>query len=335
MKLFKEHFVGINYARKGTSGPLAFMTPYEDNAAGAKRQKTVTDWLYGTWRQVEEDRETKIVPNDVKTGFRVVDFASRWSTSNKFARIHDPAGFEVEISIANLIDLMLTTTVEKGEILTECVWVREGAHNRLVRADDPKVEQARENMTKEGKPKKKKVAHEIGDIIANTWGEYVYVGKLHVELVMADGETVEDVEHYQKMRNYPYHRFQPRYIKGRDKARVSSLGHVHVYFPKDYFEADGWRNQVSIRKQKMTAHKVVGKVPLEQLPAVGNQEFYQIDDAHWYNDLGDIYSYEEYRKLEYTTLTSETVWKTDTIRIAHTPFDKEVDVSQIPQDFYW
>ena len=101
LKLFEEHFVGINHEREDvTAGPLAFMTPQEDNAAGRKRRESVRQWLYGYYYNPDKPQdaskhETKLVANKAMSGFRVVDYADRWSTSNKLARIFDPNGFEV------------------------------------------------------------------------------------------------------------------------------------------------------------------------------------------------------------------------------------------------
>lgn len=186
MKIFDKNFVGIDHTREDiTVAPLAFLTPYEDNAAGKKRRDSVRQWLNGYYwvpeqNKVEKNTETRIVDNKPKTGFKVVAFADRYSTSNKLARIFDPDGFELEISIANLIDLMLFTTIEYGEIKSELIWARDGANNWLLPTDTDMFRRAlREGQTLEA---------EIGDrVIGNHGNEYVYLGRGHIQNIFPAG----------------------------------------------------------------------------------------------------------------------------------------------------
>ena len=54
MKVFSKLFVGIKKAYEDNP-PLAFATPYEENAAGKKRQDTVMSWLGGEYENVIEN----------------------------------------------------------------------------------------------------------------------------------------------------------------------------------------------------------------------------------------------------------------------------------------
>jgi len=185
MKIFEKSYIGIDHNRDDiTAGPLAFLTPYEDNAAGAKRRQTVREWLNGYyWRRGEKEKEnteTRIVDNKPKAGFRVVDFAARHSTSNKVARVYDPDGYELEISMANLVDILIDGVVEKGEIKSECIWGREGANNWLVPLDS--------EMYKRALKPGQKLEAEIGDrVIGNHSREYIYLGRGYIQNVFAAG----------------------------------------------------------------------------------------------------------------------------------------------------
>lgn len=74
------------------------------------------------------------VDNNPATGFRITKSISRggWNGGNKVVRIEDPRGFELEISVDNLVKLMTMTTFIDGECQTECVWARDGAKNVLL-----------------------------------------------------------------------------------------------------------------------------------------------------------------------------------------------------------
>ncbi len=75
------------------------------------------------------------VPNEPRLGFRITKSISRgggWSGSNKVVRIEDPRGFELEISVDNLVKMMTMTTFVDGVCQEECVWGRQGAANVLL-----------------------------------------------------------------------------------------------------------------------------------------------------------------------------------------------------------
>lgn len=71
--------------------------------------------------------DKKIAPqvwfNDPLPGFKVSSTVSRYSTSNKLWRIVDPRGVEFEISTDAFEEIVMNSTIVKGEIMDECVWV--------------------------------------------------------------------------------------------------------------------------------------------------------------------------------------------------------------------
>jgi hypothetical protein len=194
MKIFRQNYVGINHKRKDiTLAPLAFLVPYEDNAAGRKRIESVDSWLnytaYYLDNKLAMPSETRIIDNVAKSGFKVVDVASRDMTSNKFARIYDPDGFELEISIGNLIDLMLYTIVDHGVIEGELIWARDGAHNRLIPVDS----ELYRNALQEGQV----LAAQVGDIVVGNHNRrYVYFGQGYVQPVAICGDEIVTQNNY-------------------------------------------------------------------------------------------------------------------------------------------
>jgi hypothetical protein len=86
------------------------------------------------------------VPNDPQLGFRITKMVSRyggWHGGNKLVRIEDPRGFELEISVDNLVKIMTMTTFIEGVCQTECVWGREGANNVLLPVNSEPYMEAR------------------------------------------------------------------------------------------------------------------------------------------------------------------------------------------------
>ena len=97
----------------------------------------------------EEGKHYKIldnVPNEPQLGFRITKMVSRsgsWNGGNKLVRIEDPRGFELEISVDNLVKIMSMTTFIDGVCQTECLWGREGSSNILLPVNSEPYEAAR------------------------------------------------------------------------------------------------------------------------------------------------------------------------------------------------
>ncbi len=150
MKVFSKLFVGIKN-NVGDYVPLAFATPYEENAAGKKRQETVMSWLGGEYVNVVEngqyvyenghpkrkkvERNTKIFDNVPRSGFKITDDVKRvyWGGGNVVWRVFDPYGYELEIQSNNLMALIQSCGVEVGGLIPgNCVWGRDGGVNILL-----------------------------------------------------------------------------------------------------------------------------------------------------------------------------------------------------------
>lgn len=101
----------------------------------------------------ELDNNYKIhdnVPNEPQFGFRITQAISRggsWNGNNKVVRIEDPRGFELEISVDNLVKMMTMTTFVDGICQEKCVWGRQGAANVLLPVNSDIYQEA-VNVTK-------------------------------------------------------------------------------------------------------------------------------------------------------------------------------------------
>src|SRR5277367_6289980 len=103
MKVFSQLYVGLRDQGKDAVD-LGFATPYEDNAAGRKRQGTVDTWCSG----YQKKPNTKLFDNVPRTGFRITDDVKRvyYGGGNVVFRVYDPYGFELEIQSQNLMALL-------------------------------------------------------------------------------------------------------------------------------------------------------------------------------------------------------------------------------------
>lgn len=280
MKLYKQHFVGLDHSRTDvTTAPLAYMMPYEDNAAGRKRQESVRNWLRGwDWKyqtspktqqwyqsirdaggtaplpedikdplETATDKETKIVDNVAKTGFKVVDFATRDLTANKFVRLYDPDGFEVELTIENLLELMSEHTIERGEIKAELIWLRDGSYNRLVSLTSPHYQKsvAADDVSV--------IRYDVGDTIKNSrfYHSLTYLGTGYVQHLALIGK-----EKLTKRTDHSFFGFS----SGRDyKMQISDVVGSEVAKKKHHLYLNNNDNSLVIRTRKMVASKNLGQ----------------------------------------------------------------------------
>ena len=129
---------------------LGFVTPYEDSAAGRKRQSTVDSWAntnqYRYERQPDgsskyvkkeqsEDLKPQIIKNEQLKGFKLAEEVKRtyWGGGNVVWRIEDPRGFEIEISSANLARIISEVGILSGGVIPgKCIYGRLGKDNILI-----------------------------------------------------------------------------------------------------------------------------------------------------------------------------------------------------------
>ncbi len=109
----------INYKIEQDNTKLGFIC----DAANKKQRETVDTWSKGNyWDKIENPCVGEEIDNIPLTGFKIVDVVSRYSTSNKWYRILDPRGFELEISADNLLNICINSKINNGLIEDECVW---------------------------------------------------------------------------------------------------------------------------------------------------------------------------------------------------------------------
>lgn len=125
----EKHYLGMVH-REGHDCPLGFITPWGEDAAAKKRMKTVDDWCNSNRKGA---LPASVMENTPMLGFKMSGDIRRGMRGGQDKwRIVDPRGFELEITSENLSMLLADTTLEKGEILDQCVWAREGGQNLLL-----------------------------------------------------------------------------------------------------------------------------------------------------------------------------------------------------------
>ena len=162
IKIFSQLYVGFNPRTRFTKNDdvgdwdrspvkLAFVTPYEDNAAGKKRMATVDAWskerIGGKYVVNEQGQrvwetdprpegfEPVIIDNKPMNGFKLAEEVRRtyWGGGNVVWRIESPLGWEFEISSSNLARIITDCGIAAGgEIQGKCIFGRMGKDNILI-----------------------------------------------------------------------------------------------------------------------------------------------------------------------------------------------------------
>ena len=205
---YEKLFVIANRAGK------AFVVPYDTTSAGKKRIETAERWARGyAYGQVQPlDKPGKIVDNTSKNNYIFDTFADRYRTDNKFVVLLDPTGLQVEVSIANVVELIKETTISCGTILDHLVWLRDGANNWLVSETSPRLTGLVDIPATGKDPAKSRLSHSPGDIIENTLGKYVYLGKRFVRVYHPEHTAELYVNPFSdRMVTYVYRERQMRY----------------------------------------------------------------------------------------------------------------------------
>jgi hypothetical protein len=141
IKLFEKVYVGFQKRNTESGSPLGFLTPWGEDSAAKKRMETVDKWSSAS------KFESVVLDNIPVSGFRVSDSARRngWNGGNTVIQIEDPRGFELQISVDNMIQIMSGNLILDGEIKVPCVWGRDGKDNILLPTNSEPYMNAIEN----------------------------------------------------------------------------------------------------------------------------------------------------------------------------------------------
>jgi len=146
IKLPEKYYGGFK-SQGSDDLPLGYIVPHGTDFAFDKRKASVDNWI-----QVYNSTalDTITFDNTPVTGFKLGRSIKRtgWNGGNVVVRIEDPRGFEVEITVANLLKIMENNTIENTEILAECIWGRDGGKNILLAVNSEPYLEAVENTNR-------------------------------------------------------------------------------------------------------------------------------------------------------------------------------------------
>lgn len=263
----KQLYVGRKAEHDGDI--LGFATPDGTDAAAIKRKETVDSWsgknqdyYYAKNPELDKRLPAIQIENTPVTGFKFDHSVTRYETSNKWFRINDPRGFQLEITAHNLSQLLQTQDVLKGEFQGEYLWGRIGAINHLVHVSD-------ERYIKFLNPEVRKKL-EIGDTVESPTVSGRYIGTFYVSCASyaaIDPANPEQTE-TQYYRSYGYGK-DPRvtyYV-------VEQNSTPYLVFVHEYANSPDYRHYSFARKLSDKAVITPNDKPLFQFTQ-GDQKYY-------------------------------------------------------------
>ena len=143
-----EHYVTFTFRDKDLY-PLGFLVPEGKDQAAQKRKATADRWANSSKVKVP----SKVFKNKPMVGFEIrksVQYRSRHSSKETW-RIIDPRGFELEITNSNMEFIIDHCIIDKGEIISSCIWGRDGSENLLLPVDCKEYKEAAVNTDRLGK----------------------------------------------------------------------------------------------------------------------------------------------------------------------------------------
>ena len=194
LKVFSKLYVASKFQGEDRV-PLAFVTPYEDTAAGKKRQQTADSWARGYYAQKVPNFESRVVENTPRSGWKITDDVRRvyWGGGNVVWRVEDPLGYELEISSGNLMALIQTCGIDAGgEIPGKCLLARDGAVNVLLHESSDEFKNVvLEAETLSTSKAVSKADREVGArYIMKNGDTVIYLGTVYARLSTYDYESL-------------------------------------------------------------------------------------------------------------------------------------------------
>lgn len=196
IKIHDKLYVGFQRNASATGAmPVGWFTPYDDNKAGQKRRDAIDNW--STYHNNgQKPLNPILLDNKAMIGFRISQRQRNagWHSSTEYIRIEDPRGFEVDITLVNMIMLTDNNLIENGEILRECIWGRDGNFNVLLPINSTPYEQAFSNTERQKTHVNIRKLSRGDHVVLKNGISGRYMGKLH-------SVNIETENHYTKMYN--------------------------------------------------------------------------------------------------------------------------------------
>jgi hypothetical protein len=181
--------VGFQKRTDTFTGKLAYVI-YTDHTGKLRKEAS-----WNSWRS--KDIEPVTVDNTPQNGFTFNKGVKRdgyWGSGRSVIRVWDPRDFEFEISVDNLIGILMHADVSKRDITEPCVFAWNGTELLLLPTNSLEYQESLKHTAKQGKKFSSRdlvIGHTYG-IKKDSTTRVVYLGRLQrfeVQSVASNGEN--------------------------------------------------------------------------------------------------------------------------------------------------
>lgn len=177
ISLFLPKRLNVGYrSRSGTyTGKLGYVT-YFDEKGVLRKEKSWEGWRDNRIDNTLYDNEklSGFVINKTSGGER-----SGWDTRKSYIRVYDPRGFEVEITIDNLLYIIEHSTIEGKNLIGEYIYGWDGAEMVLIPVSSPEFEELerRNNLIHTNNTIRARNLKVGATYLTKQGGEWIYLGR--------------------------------------------------------------------------------------------------------------------------------------------------------------
>jgi len=271
----------------GLKGKQGFIVPETSN------KQSVDAW---------SDGRNMTFKNEAVSGFKIVDCTERcgsYYSNNTVIDIEDPRGFQLQISVGNLIALMEDYDIKQGEIMGSCLWARDKNQIYLVSTQSELYKKTLQTTVVRNSAKGKIKDLSVGDVvlIGKDETKYIYIGTYHTAGLVRAINTINT------------------FIS--DKAKSYFLEYAYYNrFINDYVKYDNYGSYVN-NVEALTYGRyipyVIDRSPKIEVACIFHGEKVNIPEILHRHIMLNTYTYSDTRKncSGYHTLTfcSETEYK--------------------------
>lgn len=213
-KLYIPKTITVGFQKRGDTftGKLAYVI-YTDHTGKLRKEAS-----WNSWR--DHKIETITVDNTPQQGFTFNKGVKRdgyWGSGRSVIRVWDPRDFEFEISVDNLIGILMHADVSKRDITEPCVFAWNGTELILLPTNSMEYQESIKHTEKQGKKFSAKdlTAGFTYSLKENRESRVVYLGRFPrytIDNVTVDGDQSR----------YNYH------SRGRRQTLKGNKGHVFI-----------------------------------------------------------------------------------------------------------
>lgn len=125
MKVYKKYFVAIKPKCEEDEERLSYLLPLDGTKKDEDRKSRGISWSKERQKIGDEwvckDGEHFELDNVETSGYKIIGFSNRYSTSNKHIYVLHPNGFYFELAIETFVELIKECVVENGEIKDDLI----------------------------------------------------------------------------------------------------------------------------------------------------------------------------------------------------------------------